>query len=145
MKVRPRKQPNIESNSMTQDVRPLPIYAKVAVSRTSEPKSISGQEPKIEVSVIITDIYVQPGASKTGPKGLHQNCLKLAIQAPPVDGAANEAVVDWFCETLDLPKSKVQIIQGEKSRLKRVAAQIAPHHYIQKIEAATLPKKQSQK
>lgn len=76
-----------------------------------------------ENSCFITKIYLQPGASKTQIRGVFDGRLKLAIQAPPVEGAANEAVLEWFCEQFELPKSKVHLVTGEKSRNKSVLVQ----------------------
>jgi uncharacterized protein (TIGR00251 family) len=45
---------------------------------------------------------------------------KLEVTAPPVDGAANDAVIEFFARSLRLPRSQVRIITGEKSRRKVV-------------------------
>ena len=43
---------------------------------------------------------------------------KLEVTAPPVDGAANDAVIEFFARGLKLPRSRVRIVTGEKSRRK---------------------------
>ena len=66
-------------------------------------------------------LYVQPGASKTtlrGTFGENPARLKLAVHAPPVDGAANRAVIEWLSKKLNISKSKVLIVSGELSRQK---------------------------
>jgi len=67
-------------------------------------------------------IRVQPRAKKTAITGVfgegEDAALKLAVASPPVDGRANEAVVDFFAELLNVPCSHVQILVGEKSRSK---------------------------
>lgn len=67
-------------------------------------------------------LRVQPGAKKTALAGIYgegaQAALKIAVQAPPVEGRANEAVVSFFAEMFDLPKSSVVILSGELSRSK---------------------------
>jgi uncharacterized protein (TIGR00251 family) len=65
-------------------------------------------------------LYVQPGARKTEIAGMHDGHVKLRIKAPPVEGAANKAVVEFVAELLDLPKSAVKLVNGEKSRVKTV-------------------------
>ena len=68
-------------------------------------------------------LYIQPGASKTGAKGTFGTDpvrLKVAIHAPPVDGAANEAIIQWLAKTLGISKSKVFIVQGGLSRQKNI-------------------------
>jgi uncharacterized protein (TIGR00251 family) len=45
---------------------------------------------------------------------------KLEVTAPPVDGAANDAVIEFFARALKLPRAQVRIVTGEKSRRKVV-------------------------
>ena len=67
-------------------------------------------------------IRVQPRAKKaaiTGVFGEGENAaFKLALASPPVDGRANEAAIEFFAELLNVPRSQVQILFGEKSRNK---------------------------
>jgi len=76
-------------------------------------------------------VRVQPRAKRTAITGVfgeaEDAALKLALAAPPVDGRANEAVVEFFAELLNVPRSHVQILSGEKSRSKviRIAGQSA--------------------
>jgi len=74
---------------------------------------------------IIVKIYVQPGASKEAVAGEFGDPprLKLKINAPPVDGAANKRVVLYLAKILGLAKSNINVIQGKKSRLKDVMIQ----------------------
>ncbi len=68
-------------------------------------------------------LYIQPGASKTGTKGVfatHPPRLKVSVHAPPVEGAANQEVISWLCESLGVPKSKIILLSGEHSRHKNV-------------------------
>lgn len=44
----------------------------------------------------------------------------MRVSAPPVEGAANEAVVELLAERLDLPRRAVTLVSGEHGRLKRV-------------------------
>jgi uncharacterized protein (TIGR00251 family) len=65
-------------------------------------------------------VYVQPRARRTEICGLHDGMVKVKVAAPPVDNAANDAVVDFFASHLHLPKSSVRIVAGHTSRRKRV-------------------------
>jgi uncharacterized protein (TIGR00251 family) len=47
-------------------------------------------------------------------------CLKLRVAAPPVEGAANAALVTFLAKRLGLPRSAVTLIAGERSRVKRL-------------------------
>jgi uncharacterized protein (TIGR00251 family) len=69
---------------------------------------------------LILELYVQPGASRTGFDGMHGDRLKVKLQARAVDGAANEALVEFLAEHYGVPKRSVRIASGLKSRLKRV-------------------------
>jgi len=77
------------------------------------------------------NVYVQPRASKTVVAGMHDGCVKIRLAAPPVDGAANAALVEFVAEQLDIAKSRVRITAGLTSRRKTVevdgvtAAQVA--------------------
>ena len=63
-------------------------------------------------------LHIQPGAKKTEIAGLHGDALKIRLAAPPVDGKANEALVKFLAETLELPKSAVSLKSGQTSRRK---------------------------
>lgn len=63
-------------------------------------------------------VYVQPGAKKTECSGLHDGRPKIRLNAPPVDGAANDELVKFVAKTLKLSKSSVKLVSGHASRLK---------------------------
>ena len=65
-------------------------------------------------------VHVQPRASRSEITGLHGAALKVRLQAPPVDGAANEALVALIAGRLGLPKSAVRVVSGATSRSKTV-------------------------
>jgi uncharacterized protein (TIGR00251 family) len=69
---------------------------------------------------LILELYVQPGASRTGFDGMHGERIKVKLQARAVDGAANEALIEFLAEHYGVPKRSVRIASGLKSRLKRV-------------------------
>jgi len=70
---------------------------------------------------VMLHIHVQPGAKRSVVAGLHGDRLKLRVAAPPIDGAANLAVVEMLSELLDVPKSCVVIQRGETHRDKSVS------------------------
>ncbi len=65
-------------------------------------------------------LYVQPGGKKSEVLGEHDGALKVRIQARPVEGQANAAIVDFVAKTFGVSRSKVNLIRGEKSRQKVV-------------------------
>lgn len=63
-------------------------------------------------------VYIQPGASKTELAGLHGGLIKIRIASPPVDNAANRALVEFVAERLGLAKRQVRIVAGLTNRRK---------------------------
>lgn len=67
-------------------------------------------------------VRAQPGAKKTAIVGVYGEGaaaqLKIAVQAPPVEGRANEALILFLAKTFGLPKSAVELVSGELSRSK---------------------------
>ena len=63
-------------------------------------------------------VYVQPGARETAIVGWVDDVLRVRIAAPPVDGKANEALIELMAGTLGVPKSRVRILRGGSSRRK---------------------------
>jgi hypothetical protein len=69
---------------------------------------------------MILQIRVQPRAKRNrlarGPQGE----WKLHLAAPPVEGKANQACIEFFARGLGIAKSRVRLLSGERSRLKRM-------------------------
>ena len=67
------------------------------------------------------NVRVIPRARKTEISGERNGALVVRVAAPPVEDAANEAVIDCLARALGVPKRAVQIVSGERGRTKRVA------------------------
>lgn len=63
-------------------------------------------------------IKVHPRAKKDAITGELSDALKLALTAPPIDGRANQACIEFFANLLNLPRSSITIASGETSRRK---------------------------
>lgn len=63
-------------------------------------------------------IHLQPRASKNEIIGIHGDSLKVRLTSPPVEGAANSHVIEFFAKRLGVQRSKITILSGEKSRHK---------------------------
>lgn len=61
-------------------------------------------------------LHVQVRARRDEIAGVHNGVLKIRISAPPVDDAANRAVLAFFASLLSIPKSRLRIVSGQKSR-----------------------------
>lgn len=70
---------------------------------------------------LLVDVHVVPRASKSAVVGVHDGCLKVTLDAPPVDGEANRALVALFAKLLKKPKRDVTLVRGETSRKKTLA------------------------
>lgn len=65
-------------------------------------------------------VRVQPRASRTEIAGVHGTALKVRVHAPPVDGAANDAVVDLLARSLRVPRSNLRVVSGAGGRSKLI-------------------------
>ncbi len=65
-------------------------------------------------------IKVQPRSSKNQIAGVQQGALKIKLTAPPVEGEANKALVNFLSGVLKIPKKNIKIIKGESARNKIV-------------------------
>lgn len=70
---------------------------------------------------ITINIYVAPRSSANKVVGVHNGAIKVALTAPPVDGAANKGLIEFLAKVLGVPKGAVRITAGETSRNKMVA------------------------
>ena len=65
-------------------------------------------------------VRVVPRASRNGAQGLLGDAIKIRLQAPPVDGKANRALIEFLAETLSVPIRNVELLHGETGRNKTV-------------------------
>ena len=65
-------------------------------------------------------VRVQPLARKNAVLGVMGEALRIALQAPPVEGRANEALILFLAEMLEVPRSAVTLASGEHGRNKRI-------------------------
>ncbi len=65
-------------------------------------------------------VRVHPRARKNAITGIVGEALKLSLTAPPVEGKANQAVIEFFADLFAIPRSSVTIASGETSRNKMV-------------------------
>ena len=66
------------------------------------------------------NVHVQPRAARSEIVGLHGDALKVRLTSPPVEGAANDALVKFLAETFAVGRRAVRILAGEHSRSKIV-------------------------
>lgn len=73
-----------------------------------------------ETNGCLLTIKATPRASRTEVAGVEAAWLRIRLQAPPVDGRANEALTEFLAKKLDIPKRAVAVVSGETGRIKKV-------------------------
>ncbi len=71
----------------------------------------------------VLTIHVQPRAATTEVVGWHGHAVKVRLKAPPVGGAANEALRRFLADRLGVARAAVTIVAGAAGRAKRVAVE----------------------
>ena len=66
----------------------------------------------------LLSVKVQPRASKNEIGAALGDELKIKVTAPPVDAAANEALLELLAEKLDCSRNRIELVRGQKSRHK---------------------------
>lgn len=85
---------------------------------------------------ITFDVRVIPRAARTEVGAKRGGALLVRVTAAPVEGAANEAVVDALAEALGVRRSEIRIERGERGRLKSVSAPAAARARVEALAAA---------
>ena len=68
----------------------------------------------------LLSVKLQPRASKNEIGGPLGDELRIKVTAPPVDAAANQALIELLAETLDCSRGKVELLRGQTSRHKTI-------------------------
>jgi uncharacterized protein (TIGR00251 family) len=74
--------------------------------------------------VLKLTIHATPGARVTEPAGAHGGALRVRLGAPPVDGKANAALLDWAARAFGVPKADVDLLHGAAGRHKVLAVRL---------------------
>lgn len=69
---------------------------------------------------LIFQVRVIPRSSRSEIVGEYDGALKVKLNAPPVDGAANTELIKLLAKEFDVSKSQVEILSGQTSKLKQV-------------------------
>jgi len=68
----------------------------------------------------VLTLRIIPRAAKDAIQGEHGDALKIRLCAPPIEGAANTALIKFLSKAADIPRSRIQILSGATGRNKRV-------------------------
>lgn len=82
--------------------------------------------------------FATPRASRNALVAWHDNRLKIALAAPPVDGEANKALVKFIAEVLKQPKGNVAVVSGLTGRRKVVAVKAMSADAVKAVLSAAV-------
>ena len=71
--------------------------------------------------MVTLSVYIVPRSARDEVAGLHGDALRVRLSAPPVEGAANSALIAFVAEMLGVPARRVEILSGHGSRRKVLA------------------------
>ena len=80
-------------------------------------------------------IHATPGASRTEAAGAHGAALRVRLAAPPVDGKANAALIDWAAAAFGVPKKQVELLHGAAGRQKVLGVHFDSQAELQAAQA----------
>ena len=80
-------------------------------------------------------IHATPGASRTEAAGAHGAALRVRLAAPPVDGKANAALIDWAAAAFGVPKNQVDLLHGAAGRQKVLGVRFDSQAELQAAQA----------
>jgi hypothetical protein len=69
---------------------------------------------------VTLSVKIHPRAKKNAITGILDGALKVSLTAPPIDGKANDACIEFFAKLLQVPRSSVTIASGRTSRGKLI-------------------------
>ena len=81
-------------------------------------KNPSGNESSTATTTL--SVRIQPRASRNEVVSMEEGGFKIRLTAPPVDGAANEALVRFLAERLSVSQSQIEIVAGHTGRQKLI-------------------------
>jgi uncharacterized protein len=93
----------------------------------------AGFEVTERSGVVSFAVRVQPRASRSAVAGVHGGALKVRLEAPPVDGAANEALVALLAERLGVARRAVRIVAGAAARSKVVEVEGVERAQVERL------------
>jgi uncharacterized protein (TIGR00251 family) len=76
--------------------------------------------PDLRAAETVIQIKLVPRSSKNQILGKQGEAYRVKVTAPPVEGLANEALIELLAKKLNIPKKDLEILSGQRSRLKSV-------------------------
>jgi len=86
------------------------------------------------------NVHAQPGARRTAIRGTYAHAIKVSIVERAVDGAANEALLEFLAELLQVPRRRCVLVSGQTSREKRIRIESPDRAHAEQLLASWLQK-----
>lgn len=83
-------------------------------------------------------VQITPNAKKTEVIGILEDVLKIRLQAQPIEGKANDVLIRYLAEMLDVPRTAVRLTHGHASKRKMIEI-AAPHLTVDRVKQALIP------
>ena len=91
---------------------------------------------RVQADGVLLSVKLQPRASANEIGDALGNELRIKVTAPPVDAAANEALVKLLAQHLDCPRNRIELVRGHTSRHKTIKLYgLAPEDVAKKLAA----------
>ena len=92
---------------------------------------------RVQADGVLLSVKLQPRASANEIGDALGNELRIKVTAPPVDAAANEALVKLLAQQLDCPRNRVELVRGHTSRHKIVKLYgLSPENVVKRLGSA---------
>jgi uncharacterized protein len=92
---------------------------------------------RVQTDGVLLSVKLQPRASANEVGEALGNELRIKVTAPPVDAAANEALVKLLAQQLDCPRNRVELVRGHTSRHKTIKLYgLSPEEVVKKLGTA---------
>lgn len=80
-------------------------------------------------------VFIQPNAKNNQIIGYHGDAIKIKIKAPPIDNEANETLVKFLSELLNIPQKNISLLRGQtgKNKLIEISTDLSNEQILQKI------------
>ena len=89
---------------------------------------------RVQADGVLLSVKLQPRASANEIGDALGNELRIKVTAPPVDAAANEALLKLLAQHLDCPRNRVELVRGHTSRHKTIKLYgLAPEDVVKKL------------
>ncbi len=81
-------------------------------------------------------VKVVPNSSASKIVEINEEYIKIKLNSPPIDGRANKEVVSLLSKVLGVPKTSIELLNGDKNKLKTFSVPLSEEQFLEKIAHA---------